>query len=68
MGKSNIDLLGMYWVFYIPLPQKFLLIFYLFIINQMEQNLFSECFTNKKTKIKVKTIQKYALQCEKITW
>ena len=34
----------------------------------MEQNLFSECFTNKKTKIKVKTIQKYALQCEKITW
>lgn len=34
----------------------------------MDQNLFSECFTNKKTKIKVKTMQKYALQCDKITW
>jgi len=34
----------------------------------MDQNLFSECFTNKKTKIKVKTIQKYALKCENITW
>lgn len=34
----------------------------------MVENLFSECFTNKQTKIKVKTIQKYANQCDKITW
>ena len=34
----------------------------------MSENLFSECFTNKQTKIKVKTIQKYANKCDKITW
>lgn len=34
----------------------------------MVENLFSECFTNKQTKIKVKTIQKYANKCDKITW
>jgi aspartate/glutamate racemase len=34
----------------------------------MVENLFSECFTQKKSNIKVKTIQKYANQCDKITW
>ena len=34
----------------------------------MVENLFNECFTVKKSNIKVKTIQKYANQCDKITW
>lgn len=34
----------------------------------LAENLFNECFTVKKSNIKVKTIQKYALQCDKITW
>lgn len=32
------------------------------------ENLFNECFTVKKSNIKVKTIQKYSNQCDKITW
>lgn len=34
----------------------------------MENNLFESCFSPKKSNIKVKTIQKYALQCDKITY
>lgn len=32
------------------------------------ENLFEECFTSKKSNIKVKTLQNYAKKCEKITW
>jgi hypothetical protein len=31
-------------------------------------NLFEECFTSKKSNVKVKTLQKYANKCDKITW
>ena len=34
----------------------------------MSENLFENCFTSKKSNIKVKTIQKYALKCDKITY
>jgi len=34
----------------------------------MLENLFSECITTKKSNIKVKTLQKYANQCDKITY
>ena len=34
----------------------------------MVENLFENCFTSKKSNIKVKTIQKYALKCDKITY
>ena len=32
------------------------------------ENLFENCFTSKKSNVKVKTIQKYAMKCDKITY
>lgn len=32
------------------------------------ENLFENCFTSKRSNVKVRTIQKYALKCDKITY
>lgn len=32
------------------------------------ENLFSECYTVKGNRVKVKTLQKYADKCDKVTW